>query len=377
MQSIEILEGSKLYYPYLRDKYDNHFPIEHQFDDILAYLLLVDKVILPPSHVFSNEILKKNNNFLERNRLFQSLIANQKILITAVSQDFRDIFDVIEYYSGKKAKCKFYTNKDIFLRDVAKQKQAFCQLVSRKLDLNILLKKDTKSSILSFLDSSPTKSEFDSFISAHKVDFSNDEIKHLINYSQRGYHFGGVIGNDAIMPPETFYEEELFYNNLYERYFARFFKDLIEKKAKRRLSQLKTTHFLNLINNLWLFHSQYQEFSKLYEKICYRVEPLLTGKINIWKNYKQLINATISTIIGSSISFIVAQDFVTALYLGSVISFTINFLLSYSRLIDLLTDVTEKFFKQSNLFDSYERELYFLLNEFNNSSREAMRKFVA
>ena len=75
---------------------DKKTPMRLHQKDIVSYLLLTDKVILPPDHIFNEKVVRGNVEFLKTNDLFSQLFKNGQIIITSTDRTIRDYKDIIE-----------------------------------------------------------------------------------------------------------------------------------------------------------------------------------------------------------------------------------------------------------------------------------------
>lgn len=304
MQPISDIKSIKLYYPFLRDRQTS---LKEQHRDILSYLLLTDNLILPPDHIFNENVARKNADFIEKNDTLKQFFKRGLIITTSTDSDIRDYKDLIEeranisnirikdfsiplYFRDSKSQIKIYT--DFFLKEFSVIKNDFYE-------------KDKVKQLLGFLKSH--QGHHNLIQQIHKLKFSGDD-KPLADYTKNlakiAYLKGGADGNYAIMPSLDSTNEYTFFNDYYSLRFVQQFAFRVSKQLRCDIVDLKFDKFLRLVETLKAFKDEYFAKSNLFKNIdddVYKVLCAINTK-DRYRKYKTGVNFLVGFTIGEIIS---------------------------------------------------------------------------
>lgn len=304
MQPISDITNIKLYYPFLRDRQTS---MKEQHRDILSYLLLTDKLILPPDHLFNENVARKNAHFIESNDLIKQCFKHGLIISTATNNSVRDYKDLIEERANiSDIKIRDFS-MPLYFRDGNKQKQSYTDFFLEEFALikNDFYEKDKVKQLTGFLKSNQGHNNLLQQI--HQLKFNGDD-QPLAEYTKHiakiAYLKGGADGNYAIMPSIDSPIDYTFFNDYYSLKFVQQFALRVSKQIKFDIADLKFDKFLKITETLKAFKDEYFEKSSLFKDIDDNVYKVLC-EINTkdrYRRYKTGVNFLVGFAIGEIIS---------------------------------------------------------------------------
>ena len=336
MQSITDISGLKVYYPFLIDRKST---IRRQYSDIIAYLLLADKVIIPPDHLFSENVVRSNAEFIKSNNLIFELFINGHIITTSTNSKICGVDEII-YQRSKFDNIKIPDfSIPLFYRDEKFQRQKYTEFYLKEFSMikDLFYEKDKMKEFLQFVKSEPRHNEVISKI--NKLKFLKTDkapLDYLKYLAKIAYLKAGADGNGAIMPTFDNDNNYSFYNDYYSLKFARQFLFRMSKKLKVDLTKIKYKEFDKITKSLTPFKEEFfakTHFLKSVEEEVYKVF-IEFNKLDKYRNFKRTLNLFFGYVAGELIEDYILPEFL----LGKGTEFSLKVFLAY-------------FFEKINLFE--------------------------
>jgi hypothetical protein len=303
MQPITDIQDIKIYYPFLMDK---RTPMRLHQRDIISYLLLTDKVILPPDHIFNKNVVRSNTDFLKANDLFSQLFINGQIITTSTDHDIRDIQDIIEQRS--KITDIHIPNFSIplYYRDGKKQKDLYIDFFLKEFGetQKYFYEKDKVKEFVHFIKTKPGHQNILDKLYSLKFIKTESEILNYTKYLTKiAYLKGGADGNNAIMPTLDSNNDYTFFNDYYSLRFVQQFSDRVSKKLKCDITELKFDKFIKVSQSLKSFKEDYFAKSTFFKDLDNEIYKVLQqiNKSDNYRKYKTGINYLIGLVVGELI----------------------------------------------------------------------------
>lgn len=327
MQSIKDISGLKVYYPFLIDRKST---IRRQSSDIIAYLLLADKVIIPPDHIFSEKVVRSNAEYIKSNNLIFELFRNGHIITTSTNNKIQNVDEII-YQRSKFDNIKIPDfSIPLFYRDELFQRKKYTEFYLKEFSIikDSFYEKDKVKDFIKFVKSEPRHNEIISKISTLKFS-KTDKIP--LDYSRYlakiAYLKAGADGNDAIMPTFDNENNYSFYNDYYSLKFARQFLYRMSKKLKVDLTTIKFKDFEKISKSLIPFKEEFYlktNFLKNLEDDVYKVF-VEFNKFDKYRNFKSTLNLFFGYVAGELIEDYILPKFL----LGTGSEFALKIFLAY------------------------------------------------
>jgi len=341
---IRKLKKIKLYYPFCKKIFS--IPPNKQIDLILIYSFFVDKIILPPRDI-------NNCLFIFNNKFIKELIHNDTIITTSSYDFIRDFKDLSEIYNIK-IKTNKIVNLSIFRRDSNYQKKIYyetfinkAKILTNKIDLSFIKKDMFHEEVIKNI---------------HKTSFDPAIKLYLQEIAYFAYHYGGKIGNKALIPyPYSNYK--FFYSDLYDIFYSPYYIISFYKIANKKLGLSFKDVLYNapkIVSFKWnyyrIFHERLNEFLEIYN----------------YEEINKYININLSIV--NNLDHIIYKIKNLKIYKEWIVLKFANFLISkiFGNYSILLEDLFEKFlfnktmnllFSKQNIFSFLDKELF---NKVNN-----------
>jgi hypothetical protein len=307
MQPIAHLNDIKVYFPYLMDRKTT---LKEYQKDILSYLLLVDKIILPPDHIFNENVVLSNVNFLRENDLLSQLFKNGYLITTSTDKTIRDYKDLIEHRSNRINITIPNFSLATFLRDIHFQQDAYKSFFVEKFSLikKKIYEKDKANQLTNFVKSDQSNQTHPNVlkeINRLKFDKSNKKlIQDTVQLAKIAYLKAGADGNCSIMPTIDSTTDYTFFNDYYSLKFVRQFSDRLSKKIGCDIVDLSFEKFQSIMHVLKPFKNTYFEETNKYKSDndeVYNVFKEL-NQSDKYRIYKNGINEVLNFVIDNAIS---------------------------------------------------------------------------
>jgi hypothetical protein len=303
-QLITDINDIKIYYPFLMDRIS---VVRYHQRDILSFLLLSDKVILSPDHIFNKNVVKNNASFLKENDLFFQLFKHGQIITTSTDNKIGSYKDIIEqrskltninipnfsipiYMRNGELQSNLY--KKIFLKNFSKAEAIFYD-------------KDKITEFISFVSHNQEHNKIISKLNS--INFKKKIDIQGANYAKKlaeiTYLNVGAKGNNAIMPTYNFGNQYSFFNDYYSLRFSRLFADRISKLIKQDIVDLPYEKFIQISNSLKVFKDYYNENTIILKNLEDEVFNILNSVnddyqfIEIKKGIKKIVFTAIGELI--------------------------------------------------------------------------------
>lgn len=309
MQPITDLKDIKIYFPFLINR---NVPIRVHKNDIISYLLLADKVILSPDHIFNDKVVIKNAEFLKNDDLFAQLFKHGQIITTSTDKNVRDIKDIILQRSKITVNIPNFSIP-IYFRDGEAQKNIYADFFLKEFESpkKLFYEKDKVIQLESFIKTKPGHHDILNKINRLKFCKTNKKIIDDTKYLARiAYLKAGADGNNAIMPTFDSNNYFTFFNHYYSLRFVRQFAYRVSKKIKCDITELSFQKFQQISSSLKTFKDDYFQKTTFFKELHNEVYSALEGinKRDNYRKYKQGVNFLIGLVLGALI-----EDFVLPL----------------------------------------------------------------
>lgn len=363
MRSITSLNTVKIYYPFLWDRNSESCTslMSNNHKKYIAYFsLFADQIIIPPRDLLGNLNAKINLKYLAKDTIGKLFIENEFLITTSGKVGARDFKDVCELY-GEHALINTSPAIDMatYLRNENVQRQSYARYFIKELKNRGVIK---GSGIDEFVSRYPTHSEVRQFI--HTLDYP-DNIKNMLNMQANyAYHYGGAVGNNAIVPPYSRQDKPPAYNPFYYFYFIEKFGERLEKKIGLPLDS-NPYLVTELSRELSHFKKAYHVFSLQYLSLAEEVERLLQRK-DISRNlYFSIVAALTDTFLSTIWSmFNILPTKLGIKYLGE---FFYTYISNKFRPSEYLVEKLWSILKKYSPMVSVKYDLITLLNDFDRA----------
>ncbi len=277
-RDIRRLQSIRLYYPFFRSRNQLVGVLEKQIEELMAYALLADVVILPPADIMKSRFWKHNFKTLRTNAHVTALLQNGIVVFTAVDTGVRDVGDIVERYSGMPGKGVPAAKSPVYLRDEMYQRAGYARYLSETVAESATIAAGDKGEVHRLIQA---KLDHEGFLGAlHTLDLPPRSQRVLEKASLDAYRQGGAMGNAAIMPPESTDDRSLFYSHLYRRDLVGALVRSFRRSAGMDLLDVPPEKFVKLCWSLANFHAHYSELAGDVHHFGARIRRL--GTVNRW-----------------------------------------------------------------------------------------------
>ena len=352
-QLITDINDIKIYYPFLMDRIS---VVRYHQRDILSFLLLSDKVILSPDHIFNKNVVKNNASFLKENDLFFQLFKHGQIITTSTDNKIGSYKDIIEQRSKLTNINIPNFSIPIYMRNGELQSNLYKKFFLKNFSKAeaIFYDKDKITEFISFVSYNQEHNKIISKLNS--INFKKKIDIQGANYAKKlaeiTYLNVGAKGNNAIMPTYNFGNQYSFFNDYYSLRFSRLFADRISKLIKQDIVDLPYEKFIQISNSLKVFKDYYNENTIILKNLEDEVFNILNSVnddyqfIEIKKGIKKIVFTAIGELIEDHIIPLFKLKYINEFLLKISLSNGIEKINLYDKLYDY-------FEKNSTYYYSY------------------------
>ena len=370
MQQISSLSGTKLYYPFLRSVNGVSSPMRPHIDSILAYLLLVDVVVLPPRDVLAQDFLNTNQKAIKKDPKLLDALINGSVVFTASHSGADDIGRMVEAYSPGRFSVQEINESPVLLRDGSYQNEQYKLFIGRKISELTDILSEEKILLFDAIDRIQSHEGFVSSISETELSFVSKEA--VSSIAIEGYRCGGAFGNTALMPPPTLDVSESFYNPFFSRPIAVWIVKRLEKIWRSNFAEIPAEKFQLLSQGLTIFHDLYRRYSEQHNDLNRRLFAAIQTQGTNWKFWSKLMTAMVGFAAGSLISTVINEDSITDFWRFQALNLAASVAFSMTEIAERITSIIFRQVKDKFPSAQNRYQIHRLLEEFDSTVRSTI-----
>lgn len=371
---IRRLGGINLYFPFLDQKNGKIASLRQELDWIIAYTLLVDRILFPPRSLFSGKFSLQNLADLASISILKHLVDDGTFITTTTNRNTRDISDLFECYSHLHNIGKFpLSDFSIYSRNEEFQKKLASEYAVEKIKNIEEIDSFSKDRMIFIASKNQGHTDFtaniNETISPENIDLKN-KIMEILSSS---YFYAGAKGNSAIMPPVENEQSHDFYEFFYSKQMLYYFASEFKRAIGGPIHSVKYNKLCEARSNLAIFREQYFSASLKHRLFFNNINNLLSKKYPIARIRAPILalQATAATSIGLALSPILGA---AAFGVAAAGKFAWEAVSKGYKINDRFSESMRKTLVKAKILSPYTKDILELLESYQKSINSTFKK---